>query len=107
MNTMNHPHGPRRLLTQAVLACVVALGLTSAPSTVAAAQLTRVYVGTYTSGKAPASQGIYLCELDPLKGSLASRGLAAEVTHPSFLALHPNRRFLYAVNETSEFGGNK
>jgi 6-phosphogluconolactonase len=32
--------------------------------------------------------------------------LAAESENPSFLALHPNRRFLYAVNEISNFEGH-
>jgi 6-phosphogluconolactonase len=61
-----------------------------------------VYVGTYTEG---ASKGIYRFEMDPATGQLTSRTLAAETTNPSFLALHPNHRFLYAVNEVGNFGG--
>ena len=64
----------------------------------------RVYVGTYTGGKA-GSEGIYLLELDPATGSLTSKGLAAKVVSPSFLAIHPNRKFLYSVNEVGDFGG--
>lgn len=56
----------------------------------------RVYVGTYT-GKA--SKGIYQCELDLKDGSLSAATLAGESNDPSFLALHPNKKFLYAVNE--------
>lgn len=63
-----------------------------------------VYVGTYTKKK---SKGIYLFRLDPTSGSLTPRGLAAETTNPSFLALHPNCRYLYAVSEISDFGGKK
>jgi 6-phosphogluconolactonase len=33
--------------------------------------------------------------------------LAAETVNPSFLAIHPNRRFLYAVGEVMEFQGQK
>jgi 6-phosphogluconolactonase len=32
-------------------------------------------------------------------------GLAAESPNPTFLAVHPKRRFLYAVNEISNFAG--
>jgi len=64
----------------------------------------RVYVGTYTGGK---SRGIYLLELDPASGALTSRGLAGESVNPSFLAIHPSRRFLYAVGEVDNFGGRK
>jgi 6-phosphogluconolactonase len=57
-----------------------------------------MYVGTYT--RAP-SKGIYAYRLRAT-GELApigNAGLAAETENPSFLAVHPNQRFLYAVNE--------
>jgi 6-phosphogluconolactonase len=69
-----------------------------------AAQSMRVYVGTYTEGK---SQGIYLLDLDLGSGALSEPKLAAKATNPSFLAIHPDRRFLYAVSEVSNFGGRK
>ncbi len=53
------------------------------------------------------SKGIYRLELDLASGKLTPRGLAAEATNPSFLAVHPNQHFLYAVNEVSEFGGKR
>jgi 6-phosphogluconolactonase len=59
----------------------------------------RVYVGTYTSG---ASKGIYRLDLDPKTGALTPAGEPAETVSPSFLALHPSGRFLYAVNETGD-----
>lgn len=55
-----------------------------------------VFVGTYTDAK---SKGIYRCELDLKTGKLANPQLAAELKSPSFLAIHPSHRFLYAVNE--------
>ncbi|MBX6311911.1 MAG: lactonase family protein [Isosphaeraceae bacterium] len=64
----------------------------------------RAYIGTYTGDK---SKGIYLLELDPSSGQVAFRGLISETTSPSFLAIHPNHRFLYAVNEVSNFGGER
>jgi 6-phosphogluconolactonase len=62
----------------------------------AAAREWIVYVGTYTRG---ASKGIYAYRFTSSDGRLAPLGLAAEVSNPSFLAAHPNQRFLYAVNE--------
>ena len=64
----------------------------------------RVYVGTYTGKQ---SKGIYVMELDPKTGSLSEPRLAAESTSPSFLAVHPSKNFLYAVNEVPEFQGQK
>ncbi len=55
-------------------------------------------MGTYTRGK---SKGIYAWRFNPATGKLNSLGLAAETSNPSFLAVHPNRRFLYAVNENN------
>jgi 6-phosphogluconolactonase len=64
----------------------------------------RVYVGTYTNAK---SKGIYVMDLDPKTGLLTEPKLAAETPSPSFLALHPNGKYLYAVNEVDTFHGQK
>lgn len=58
-----------------------------------------VFIGTYTSGE---SKGIYSCRFDDETGGLSDFRLAAETPDPSFLALHPNGKFLYAVNETKD-----
>lgn len=63
-----------------------------------------VYVGTYTQ-EGSKSQGIYAYRFDPGSGEITPLGLAAETTNPSFLALHPNGRFLYAVNEVGNYKG--
>ena len=57
-----------------------------------------LYVGTYTNGNA-GSKGIYAWRFNPTTGRVTSLGLAGETDSPSFLAVHPNKRFLYAVNE--------
>ncbi|QRO00222.1 lactonase family protein [Archangium violaceum] len=61
-----------------------------------------VYVGTYTSGQ---GEGIYLCRLDLATGALQQVGLTRGVVEPSFLAMDPMGRYLYAVNELTEFEG--
>ncbi len=72
----------------------------------AASRTMWLYVGTYTHGKTP-SAGIYLLELDLASGALTTRGPAARLADPSFLAVHPSRKFLYAVNELDNFNGRK
>ncbi len=57
----------------------------------------RLYFGTYTrDGK---SQGIYRSELDIATGKLSPPELAVATKSPSFLVVHPNRKFVYAVGE--------
>jgi 6-phosphogluconolactonase len=63
-----------------------------------------VYVGTYTSGK---SEGIYLYRLNLSSGELKHVATTSGVVNPSFLAIAPGRRYLYAVNEVEEFAGKK
>jgi 6-phosphogluconolactonase len=86
---------------------VIALAAAAAAGTRGAAQTREdplVYIGTYT--RAP-SKGIYAYRLRA-NGELtpvAAAGLAVETENPSFLAVHPNGRFLYAVNELSKYEG--
>jgi len=61
-----------------------------------------VYIGTYTRGK---SEGIYVYRMDRATGALRYSSKATGIQNPSFLALHPQGRYLYAVNELKEFGG--
>jgi len=58
-----------------------------------------MYVGTYTN--AP-SKGIYAYKFAGATGKLTPIGLVAETSNPSFLAVHPNQKFLYAVNEDAK-----
>jgi len=65
------------------------------------------YVGSDTSaidGKAN-GKGIYLFEMDSSSGRLSLVKLAAEARNPSWLCLDPSQRYLYAVNEISDFEG--
>jgi 6-phosphogluconolactonase len=63
-----------------------------------------VFIGTYTGGP---SKGIYAYEFNTSSGALKQIGLAAETESPSFLAIHPNNQFLYAVNELDSYNGEK
>src|SRR4030095_11292452 len=59
------------------------------------------YVGTYT----PNGQGIYLFSFDLGTGALTQIKVAAAIPSPSWIAIHPNGKYLYAVNEISNFNG--
>jgi 6-phosphogluconolactonase len=65
-----------------------------------------MYVGTYTEQDST-SKGIYAYRFDSATGQVLPVGLAAETINPSFLAIHPNHRFLYAVNELKDYTGQK
>lgn len=73
-------------------------------SGVAEAERYRVFVGTYTGGDS-ISKGVHSCEFDAETGKLSEPVLAAELINPSFLAIHPSGKYLYAVNEVSEGPG--
>ena len=93
------------LQSSLVIWSVFTCGFISLPGLLAGAAADNamlVYIGTYTG---PQSKGIYVSRFDTRTGSLSSPELAAETKNPSFLAVHPNRRFLYAVGEVSSFGG--
>jgi len=60
-----------------------------------------LFIGTYTRRD---SQGIYVTRFDTESGQIGEVTLAAEASNPSFLALHPSRPILYAVNELVEDG---
>ena len=85
------------------LLLVLSAGNVSLPAHPPAPQFI-VYVGTYTGAK---SKGIYAFRFDSATGRLAPLGLVGETVNPSFLAIHPNRRFLFAVNEVNEFSAKK
>lgn len=87
-----------------MIGCVFALS----PSGLDAAEQTPgnywCYIGTYTG---PKSKGIYVAEFDPTTGSLSTPKLAVETKSPSFLAVHPSKKFLYAVGEAGLAKGKK
>jgi 6-phosphogluconolactonase len=59
-----------------------------------------VFVGTYTTKTE--SKGIYAYEFDADTGKLTPKGVAAETPDPSWVAVHPGGKYLYAANEASK-----
>ncbi len=61
-----------------------------------------VYISGYVAADQP---GIHAFTFDATNGTLTPRGSYAGVVAPSFLAVHPNKLWLYAVSETSQQDG--
>lgn len=61
-----------------------------------------IWIGTYSRR---GSEGIYVATFDPTSGRLSSAKCVAPATNASFLAFHPSRPVLYAVNELGRSEG--
>ncbi len=63
-----------------------------------------LFVGTYTGGpdSANSATGIYLYAMNSETGALKFVSVSPNTTNPSFLAIHPNKKWIYAVNETGD-----
>lgn len=62
-----------------------------------------MFVGTYTRGGG--SKGIYVYRMDGESGSVTQVHIEEGISNPSFLAIHPNSKYLYAVAEVAESSG--
>jgi 6-phosphogluconolactonase len=66
----------------------------------------RAYVGTYTTAATDGhGEGIYLFDVDLRSAELTGRRLVAETPNPSWITIHPTRKYLYAINEVNDFAG--
>ncbi|MBM3876665.1 MAG: lactonase family protein [Verrucomicrobia bacterium] len=92
------------LLCSVSVAWVCSCGTVSDTRSGATPTKFRAYVGTYTAKK---SQGIYTFTFNAATGEVGKPELAGEATNPSFLAIHPNGRSLYAVGEVADVNGKK
>lgn len=67
-----------------------------------------VYVGTYSDPKPNRTgAGIYVLRQDPVSGALERVHVVAGVVNSSFLCFDPSHAYLFAVNETNDFGGRE
>ncbi|MDB5322324.1 MAG: pgl 1, partial [Phycisphaerales bacterium] len=100
---MIHPHRPLVILLALLVPGLLAFDVKGQEPTRGETPMT-VYLGTYTG---PKSKGIYMTKLDPATGKLSAPEVAAELKNPSFLAIAPSQKFLYAIGEVDEFKGQK
>ncbi len=107
MPTMRRPFLPAAfslLLFAAVAACADSSSgeATEEGEPVAGEARQLVYVGTYTKGEPHVkgqAEGIYQMVMDTRSGDLEMLGVTIDAVNPSFVAVHPNGQYLYAVNE--------
>src|ERR1700755_1111834 len=79
---------------RAVMALALATALPTAAPAFAAGTI--AYVATYTD---TAAKGVYALKWDATSKKSVSLGLQAEVASPSFVAISPSHKFLYAITE--------
>ena len=100
-------------VTVGVVLCVVGgladPGAAAAPKSTAAKKAAGagkllVFIG---GRQRPKGGAVYRCRLDLKTGELSKPQIAAEAVNPSFLAIHPSGRFLYAVNEAGRTRSGK
>jgi 6-phosphogluconolactonase len=92
---------------------LIALGAAVGGQQLEAAETAKyAYIGTYTrdapggdSGQAQ-SEGIYVAKVDQETGQLELLQTVPS-DNPSFLALSPDQRFLFAINEVADFEGEE
>ncbi len=68
-----------------------------------------VFVGTYTRTDAALPErpeGLFVFRLNPSSGSLEPVQAVTGISNPTYLSLTPDSRYLYAVNELSEWKGH-
>ena len=81
---------------QVVALAIMIAGMNTPSPAAPTPGLERFYIGTYTGS---GSVGIYQSGLNLGTGAFGATNLAATSSNPSFVALTPNRKFLYAVDE--------
>ena len=74
------------------------------PSARAAAGDVIAYVGAATNVGRDTG-GIYSYNLNPSDGSLTPRGARINIPSPNYLVIHPNKKYMYAVNSIANFAG--
>jgi 6-phosphogluconolactonase len=76
-----------------------------------AAEAARAYIGTYTPEPTARGgnhgEGIYLVDIDDATGAPSNPKLVARQLSPSWMALSPDNRFLYANSEILNYGPDK
>lgn len=103
---MINKHGKQTRSRRDFLKTAAALALTDAAMGRGFAQSPRdqkvmAYVGSYTNPVDGGSngQGIYRFEMDTLTGEFTRGQVVAKVPNPSWIVIHPSKKYLYTVNE--------
>lgn len=87
-----------RYFTRLIFAFTVCLLMVTGCSNQTTAEY-YLYVGTYTG---ESSEGIYVMKFAAADGSITPVDTVSGVENPSYLAISPDRQYLYAVNENAD-----
>lgn len=102
-----HPFSRRSFIRSAASLALVHSTIGNAQTTASTLKsgTVRAYVGTYTgaAGSGSNGEGIYLFEMNQASGELTHRKLVASTPNPSWIVVHPSRKFLYTVNEVKDY----
>ncbi len=81
----------------------IAFAFAALTTTAIAGENFLVYFGTNTNAK-NGSKGIYVSRFNTATGELSEPQLAAEAGNPGFLAIHPSKKYLYAIGDVTTDG---
>lgn len=81
---------------------VLGLALTGVSPQMAAADELLVYVSAFAKGE---QGGIHAFKLNTESGQLKQVERTGDMEHPFFIALSPDRKFLYSIHAPGQFGG--
>jgi len=81
---------------------ILLLLLTALTISVTAQKNSKLIIGTYTNGK---SEGIYVYDFNTSSGDNAFVS-SVKTANPTFLAVAPNKKYVYAVNENGDAANN-
>ena len=93
-----------RITLLSALALAVAPAFGEAAPTAPKAKEMLVYVGTYAKENTP---GIYIYRMNMDSGELTPAGTVSGLANPTFLAVHPSGKYMYAANELDGYKGSK
>jgi 6-phosphogluconolactonase len=95
----------RDVLKTAGAFALMSSGLSARRAFAANATETTAFVGTYNTGSDGHGEGIYSFRVNLENGELTDRKLAVKTPNPTWIAIHPSKKFLYAINEVTDFAG--
>ena len=84
----------------------IAFAFAALTTTAIAGENFLVYFGTNGNAK-NGSKGIYVSRFNTATGELTEPQLAAEAGSPGFLAIHPSKKYLYAIGDVTRADGKK
>ena len=91
----------RRGFLKASTTIAAAVGSSMPAPAQSASGRTIAYVGAYTDK----GKGIHMFDVNATDGTLTPTKILTGIVNPSALAFSPNKKFLYAVNEISNYNG--